>query len=38
MRPCRVCKLEHFPPCEKCIPCCYCDEECNSRQCERIES
>lgn len=29
---CRDCTLVKFPPCESSVPCCRCNEECNSRQ------
>lgn len=35
---CKVCKWAQHPPCPKRIPCCDCDEECNSRQCEKRKS
>ena len=30
---CKVCMWANYPPCEKKIPCCDCQDECNSRQC-----
>lgn len=30
---CKVCQWAEFPPCAKEIPCCECDDVCNSRQC-----
>lgn len=30
---CKVCMWANYPPCEKNIPCCDCQDECNSRQC-----
>ena len=33
---CKVCKWANYPPCAKNIPCCDCNEECNSRQCAEV--
>lgn len=33
MKYCADCILKQFPPCDKGVPCCKCDElQCNSRQ------
>jgi hypothetical protein len=33
---CKICKWANHPPCAKNIPCCDCNEECNSRQCAEV--
>lgn len=33
---CKICKWANHPPCDKNIPCCDCNEECNSRQCAEV--
>ncbi|MBQ1486163.1 MAG: hypothetical protein IIZ44_06860 [Muribaculaceae bacterium] len=37
--PCKGCKLAKYPPCPLLIPCCRCQQNCNSRQpCPKRES